>query len=414
MQVIHSVAELDAKIIECDRAEAVSEEAMRALLSSFRMEVPQSLPPDPFSDSYRAAQLELYRSITGFAYDTVHEVTKFDVDALLARPFPFYTNSSATAGEYFMAIGFVLRSMALPPNSRVLEFGAGWGYTSLWLAQLGHRVTVVDIEPCFCELISRRAAREGVSIEVINADFFSVEADPRQYDAVLFYDCFHHCDDHMRLLRALKRVVAPEGRLFFGAEPIIADFPLPWGIRLDGWALWGVRKNGWMELGFRDDYFARALSRSGWFGRKIMVRDVDRLRVWEARHTAAAVFRFPADDAKLHTQLGRLQDGALVLDGSAKGTGLFGPYIDLPPGCYTARIGFRAGGLPRGHAMMDVCHDGGNQRFPQQRVQATPIAELSFAADSDLRGLEVRLFCDKGFQAVIDFVEIAPAPPPPA
>ena len=49
-----------------------------------------------------------------------------------------------------MEIGFVLRSMALAPSSRVLEFGAGWGTTSLWLAQLGHHVTVVDIEPCFC------------------------------------------------------------------------------------------------------------------------------------------------------------------------------------------------------------------------------------------------------------------------
>ena len=50
-----------------------------------------------------------------------------------------------------MAIGFLLRAMALPPGARVLEFGPGWGHTSLMLAQLGHRVTVVDIEARFCE-----------------------------------------------------------------------------------------------------------------------------------------------------------------------------------------------------------------------------------------------------------------------
>ncbi len=81
----------------------------------------------------------------------------------------------------------------------MLESGAGWAWTSLLLAQLGHKVTVIDIEPCFCELISRRAAKEDVEIEVINDDFFCVERMQREFDAVLFYSCFHHCDDHLRL-----------------------------------------------------------------------------------------------------------------------------------------------------------------------------------------------------------------------
>jgi SAM-dependent methyltransferase len=414
MQVIRTIAELDRKIAECDAAAAISDDALRAVFGTFGMESPADLPADPFAPQYRLRQLELYRQITGDAYSTTKEATKFDVAAALHRPFPFTTNSSATAGEYFMAIGFMLKTMSLPPGARLLEFGAGWGFTSLWLAQLGHHVTVVDIEPCFCDLIARRAAHEGVAIEIINADFFWVEGSGREFDAALFYDSFHHCSDHIRLLSALREAVAPEGRIFFGAEPIVPDFPLPWGLRLDGWSLWGIRKHGWMELGFRDDYFAHALWQTGWFGRKIAVMGVDRLRVWEAHHRSAAVFWFPTTDPRLHTQVGTRRDGAIVLDGAAKGTGLFGPYIDLPAGRYVARLCFRPNTTLEGCAVMDVACDTGRTRLAhasidtRRGVRPPHITEMTFASDTDLNGVEVRLLCEAGFSATLESVEIAP------
>jgi SAM-dependent methyltransferase len=409
METIRTIAELDAKIAECDRAGETSEDAMRALLGGFRMETPVNLPRDPFDPAYREAQLELYERIVGRPYAPSNEVTKFDVDSALRRPFPLYTNSSFVAGEYFMAIGFVLQSMALPPGSRVLEFGAGWGWTSILLAQLGHKVTVIDIEPCFCELITRRAEKEGVEIEVINADFFAVEAMERQFDAVLFYDCFHHCDDHLRLLTSLHKVVTPEGRVFFGAEPIESGFPVPWGIRLDGWALWGVRKNGWMELGFRDDYFTRALARTGWSGRRIGVAGQNRQRIWEARRGNNTGVRFAANAPEIKTQIGRIVEGLIALDGSKAGTAIYGPYVEMPPGKYVARLGFRAGAARRGTAKLDVCFDGGRKRLAERRVRDDEAAELNFTLREDASDLEIRLFVERGFIGQIEFVEIVPA-----
>jgi protein-L-isoaspartate O-methyltransferase len=407
MEVLRSIEALDAKLAECDAAERISDDAMRAMFGSFRMELEAGPERDPFAPAWRDQQLALYRRIVGQDYATSAEVTAFDIDAATIRPFPFTTRSSATTGEYFMAIGFVLQAMALPPGSRVLEFGPGWGFTSLWLAQLGHHVTTVDIEPHFCELIRRRAARESVSIDVVNADFFWAETCERQFDAVLFYDCFHHCDDHIRLLTALRRIVAPQGRVFFGAEPIIPDFPIPWGLRLDGWSLWGIRKHGWMELGFRDDYFAHALARTGWFGRKISAPGVDRLRVWEARRREDATFSYAGDDPRLRTQIGRQADGVLALDADAKGTGLFGPYLDLPAGRYAARLHARDAA---GSADMDVVADVGNTSLARRRVDARDAQpwELVFTTDRDVRGVEVRLFCPKGFQARISRLEIVP------
>jgi len=419
MHIVRTIAELDRKIAECDAAERISDDAMRAVFAGFSMEVPADLPVDPFSEEYRLQQLELYKYIAGDAYSPDKEVTRFDVDAALARPFPFTTSSTTTAGEYFMAIGFILKTMALPPGSRVLEFGAGWGFTSLWLAQLGHHVTVVDIEPCFCDLIARRAAREVVSIRVINDEFFWVEGkgSHEQFDAVLFYECFHHCSDHMRLLHALRGVVGPGGRIFFGGEPIVADFPYPWGLRLDGCALWGIRKNGWMELGFRDDYFMQALAQAGWFARKIAVDGAARLQVWEARHWSDAIFRFSGNDPRLQTHVGSRRDSAIVLDQAAKGTGLFGPYIDLPPGRYTARILFRPGETLRGQAVIDVVCNSGRTQLAQGKLDTRPHSdvdrevEMIFQSSADMQGVEVRLFGEAGFTAMVDSVEIVPLQP---
>ncbi len=413
MQVIRSIGELDAKIEECSRAEVVSDDAMRAVFAGFRMDPPCGLPPDPFSDAYRLAQLALYRDVAGRDYATANEVTVFDIEAALHRPFPFSTGSAATTGEQLMAIGWLLRAMALPPGSRIVEFGPGWGNTTIALAKLGHHVTTVDIEPHFCELLRRRAAQEGVEIEVVQDDFLWAERCGQRFDAALFYECFHHCADHLRLLRALRGAVVPEGRLFFAGEPITRDFPMPWGLRLDGNSLWAIRKNGWLELGFRDDYFARALSESGWHGLRSACADPGWMTLWEARRRDQPVFRAAGGDTRLNTVVGRREGNAILLEGRA-GTGLFGPYIALPAGTYTARLRFNRDVQTVGRARMDVACSTGRHLLAERWIDAGEIGaashclDLPFGAERDMEALEVRLFAEEGFQAAIAAVEILP------
>jgi SAM-dependent methyltransferase len=414
MRVLRSLAELDAALAECDRAEAVSDDAMRAVFGTFRMDPPAGLPADPFLPEYRDAQLHLYRAIAGRTYEVANEVTPFDVDAALRRPFPYSTGSGTTAGEHLMGVGFLLRAMALPPGSRVLEFGPGWGNTTLELARLGHSVTCVDIEPRFCELIRRRAQREDLAIEVVNSDFFWAERMRGAFDAVIFFECFHHCDDHLRLLRALQGAVAAGGRLFFGGEPITGDFPQPWGLRLDGNSLWAIRKNGWLELGFREDYFAEALARTGWHGRRIPCADPAWATVWEARRRTEMGVQLAASDPRLRTEIGMRRDGAIILEG-AGGTGIYGPYLPLPRGHWIARLRFRAGVPVSGAAVMDVSAGNGAARLAARPVQAEAVPaegwvlSLPFIATEDLSGVEVRLFCEPGFRAALEAVEILPA-----
>ncbi|WP_338663055.1 class I SAM-dependent methyltransferase [Pararoseomonas sp. SCSIO 73927] len=411
MRVLRSLEELDEALAECDRAERVSDDAMRAVFGTFRIDPPAGMPEDPFSDAYREAQMGIYVTIAGRDYALANEATPLDVEAALCRPFPYSTGSATTAGEHLMGIDFALRAMALPPGSRVLEFGPGWGNTTLELARLGHHVTCVDVEPRFCELIRRRAAREGLAVEVVNDDFFWAEKGGDTFDAVLFFECFHHCADHLRLLRALQARVAEGGRIFFGGEPITADFPQPWGVRLDGNSLWAIRKNGWMELGFHESYFRRALARAGWAGDCIPCADPAWATVWEARRLTKAAMHLPATDDRLQTGIGRREDRAIILDGTP-GTGLFGPYLPLARGRWTARLRFRPGAAARGDAVMDVCAGGGTARLAARTVQGEALivegwtASLTFDAAENLSGVEVRLFCEAGFTAVLEGVEL--------
>ena len=205
MQVIRSLEELQAKILECNNAlDHQSDDAMRRLFNEFRMDFSDQLPPDPFSPAFRDFQMELYSKLTGRPYELRNERTIYITPEHIRRPFPYYVQSSTTAGNHLLGIGFMLRTLDLPPGARVLEFGPGWGNSTLSLALLGMQVTAVDIEPNFCELIRSRAAQHDVEIEVVQADFFWAESVTEPYDAVIFFECFHHCDDHLRLMRALR------------------------------------------------------------------------------------------------------------------------------------------------------------------------------------------------------------------
>jgi 2-polyprenyl-3-methyl-5-hydroxy-6-metoxy-1,4-benzoquinol methylase len=264
VRVVSDLQQLDEILAELDAAAAVSDDELRRLFPTFRMELAHSLPDDPHSDAYRDAQFELYRMLAEKPYDIANEASLIDVAEATTRPFPFCTRSSRTVGDHLLAIGYLIRTMDLRPDASVLDLGAGWGNTSVWLARMGYRVTAVDIEPRFVELIRERSRRKELNVEVVQADFQIVQSFDRTWDAVLFFESFHHCADHRALVASLDRVVAPDGKVIFAAEPITEDFPVPWGLRLDGESLWSIRRNGWLELGFHEGYFQDLMTEHGW------------------------------------------------------------------------------------------------------------------------------------------------------
>ncbi len=287
VEVLFSIDDLEGKLEEIDQAWAVSDDAMRAVFQSFVYEPAGDLPPDPYSPDYTEHQFALYRLIADRPhYEVQNERSDFPVDA--NRPFPYYTESPETVGHTLMAIGFIIRTMRLAAGSSILELGPGWGNTTIELARMGYDVTAIDIDPTFVGLIAERAAKFALDVDARQGTFLEIDRLDRRYDAVLFYECFHHCSDHRGLVAKLADVITPGGRVFFAAEPVTESFPVPWGVRTDGESLWAIRRNGWLELGFQESYFLRMLAHAGWVVTKHTTDSTHLGVIFEARRAGGS------------------------------------------------------------------------------------------------------------------------------
>jgi len=254
--------DLDRELERAAELFAVSEDAARAFLRGFEMAPPPGRPADPFSEAYGAWVWGLYHRVSGRSeYSVANEASPFDLDEALVAPYPYSTGSPTVVGEELVARGFIVATLGLTPPARVVEFGSGWGNLTVDLASMGFDVTAVEVEERFCTLAERRNRRPNKLTVVRSGMLDFVTAEP--FDAALFYESFHHCADHMEMLRRLREIVRPTGRVVWAGEPV-GPLGYPWGLRLDGYSLWSTRTYGWLELGFEERYFAEALTRTGW------------------------------------------------------------------------------------------------------------------------------------------------------
>ena len=105
MRTITNLDELDQIMAECERAAQVSDDELRRVFQTFRMDLAVHLPPDPFSKDYANAQMALYERVAGRPYSTANEKSIFDAEAAVVRPFP-YIASCPVAGVHWGAIAF--------------------------------------------------------------------------------------------------------------------------------------------------------------------------------------------------------------------------------------------------------------------------------------------------------------------
>ena len=268
-----AVGDLEAELARATALMGRDADGARALLDGFVLALPTPPPDDPFSEAYREWTWELYHRISGRArYDTANEISPFDLTAALARPFPYESGSLALVGRDLVARGHLLDCLAdvVPPPrhgaGRVVEFGPGWGNLTEDMVATGLDVTAVELDEKFCRLIEERCQGPG-RVRVVQGDMLAFTA-AEPFDAAVFFESFHHCADHLAMLRRLHDIVRPGGAVLFAAEPV-QRMDYPWGPRLDGLSVWSSRTHGWLELGFDLGYFDRALSRTGWSGRRV-------------------------------------------------------------------------------------------------------------------------------------------------
>jgi SAM-dependent methyltransferase len=261
------MATIDGELEKASRLFSVSEDEARQFLDDLQLELPGNRPADPFSDEYREWTWKVYRGISGRTdYAADNEASPFDLPAAIIRPYPFATGSAAVVGADLLARGHLLRCIGdlvvgLAPPARIVEFGPGWGNLTNDLVAIGFEVTAVEVDAQFCSLIQERCSTPE-NLTVTQGDMLTF-ASAEPFDAAIFFESFHHCSDHLEMLRRLHRLVRPGGSVFFASEPV-QKLDYPWGPRIDGLSAWSSRTYGWLELGFDTDYFDAALARTGW------------------------------------------------------------------------------------------------------------------------------------------------------
>lgn len=272
--IMKTSEDIDKFIQKTDEAAEISDDELRKVFSKYHCDYPFDMPDDPYSDEYYSKVMEMYKTISGRTEYLPYQDEKspFDFEAAKFNSFPYATQSYTTIGDQIIAQGFLIKMMQLKSGSSVLEFGPGWGETTLHFARAGYKVTAVDIEPAFLNLIKFKCELNKKHVEVYHSDMLEFTSDTK-YDAVVFYECFHHCFQHTEMLQKLNKLIIKDGIIVFAGEPIANIFPYPWGIRLDGQSVWSIRKFGWMELGFTDNYFFETLKKYGWSCKKYISHD---------------------------------------------------------------------------------------------------------------------------------------------
>ena len=103
-----------------------------------------------------------------------------------------------------------------PPLLDILDAGGGTGGFAVPLAELGHRVTVVDPSPDSLAALERRAAEADIrTIRGVQGDAAGLldVAQPESYDVVLCHHVLEVVDDPAAAVAAMVRVLRPGGLL---------------------------------------------------------------------------------------------------------------------------------------------------------------------------------------------------------
>jgi ubiquinone/menaquinone biosynthesis C-methylase UbiE len=109
----------------------------------------------------------------------------------------------------------VIAALALAPDAKVADIGAGTGYFPVRLARAvpqGH-VYGVDVESAMVKYLAARAEREKLgNLSAVLADFDDAKL-PEAVDLVILVNTYHHIDARPAYFKKLQASVKPGGRL---------------------------------------------------------------------------------------------------------------------------------------------------------------------------------------------------------
>jgi ubiquinone/menaquinone biosynthesis C-methylase UbiE len=122
----------------------------------------------------------------------------------------------------------------------VLDLGAGMGGFAVALAREGARVTALEFNGDYCQIIALRGRRYGLGLAVVQGAGEDLPLPAEAFDLVCSWDVLEHVQDPRAVLREAWRVLRPEGAFLLTAInrrawrdphyhlPAINWLPRPW------------------------------------------------------------------------------------------------------------------------------------------------------------------------------------------
>jgi ADP-heptose:LPS heptosyltransferase/SAM-dependent methyltransferase len=217
----------------------------------------KTLELHPLSSDYADLQDLIYGHITGKSYnDLESERTYYDKDVMVSGLLAYPGRTPRDLNRYFHAMAKLMDEFHLDGPSAILDLGSGWGFTSEYMARLGHRVTGVDINPDFVETGTLRSARNQLGISYRTGTFGDLPlAEDERFDIIMSFESFHHCRDPLAALREMVPRLREGGQIILAGEPFIPASMWPtWGLRLDALSVWCIAESGWWETGWTREY----------------------------------------------------------------------------------------------------------------------------------------------------------------
>lgn len=96
---------------------------------------------------------------------------------------------------------------------RVLELSCGMGGTLVALARAGAHVLATEFNLDYCAITKQRGERYGLNLPILNAAGEAIPLADNSFDLAVCWDIIEHVQDPEAMLRELRRVVRPGGRV---------------------------------------------------------------------------------------------------------------------------------------------------------------------------------------------------------
>ena len=189
----------------------------------FFVQAPSSFTPlKPQSET---VPIDVDRVIAGTSVEELNRAAEqyflslSDWDYHLSKPF----STPDETPPLLTDVAVLIDALQLTAGATVLEFGAGTGWLSRFLTQLGARVILLDVSPTALTIARELYRRQPVigdksTPEFLQSDGRCIPLPDESVDRIVSFHAFHHAPDPDSVLREFGRVLKPGGLAVF-VEP---------------------------------------------------------------------------------------------------------------------------------------------------------------------------------------------------